>query len=181
MDSSTLSSPTTSTAYRMHDNTANSLASELDGGSRAACIMAQHARARRSDQGWRLPRDMQTSALSENTLMRGWGLGYHASRDFDHRVGHCGVRNVMFDEDRSQVRCSNIPHMMAALRNTTIGLLRWAAIPTLRQLVAGWLPSQCKRWLSSVLNSKTEWPCLGREESVWRLCNAASYGSTRIL
>src|SRR4030095_11014724 len=32
-----------------------------------------------------------------------------------------------------------------------IGLLRWAAIPTLRQLVAGWPPNQCKRWLSSVL------------------------------
>jgi hypothetical protein len=31
----------------------------------------------------------------------------------------------MFDEDRSQVCCSNIPHMMATLRNTTIGLLRW--------------------------------------------------------
>ena len=32
----------------------------------------------------------------------------------------------MFDEDRSQVRCDNIPHMMAALRHTAIGLLRWA-------------------------------------------------------
>ena len=37
-----------------------------------------------------------------------------------------GVRDVTFDEDRSQVRCSNIPQVMAALRNTTIGLLRWA-------------------------------------------------------
>ena len=37
------------------------------------------------------------------------GLGYYASRDFDHRVGHCGVL-----------------HVTAALRNTTIGLLRWA-------------------------------------------------------
>jgi predicted transposase YbfD/YdcC len=36
------------------------------------------------------------------------------------------VRDVTFDEDRSQVRCGNIPHMMAALRNTAIGLLRWA-------------------------------------------------------
>ena len=35
------------------------------------------------------------------------------------------VRDVTFDEDRSQVRCGNIPHMMAALRNTAIGLLRW--------------------------------------------------------
>src|SRR5262249_3719531 len=37
------------------------------------------------------------------------------------------VRDVTFDEDRSQVRCGNIPQVMAALRNTTIGLLRYAA------------------------------------------------------
>jgi predicted transposase YbfD/YdcC len=36
------------------------------------------------------------------------------------------VRDVTFDEDRSQVRCGNIPQVMAALRNATIGLLRWA-------------------------------------------------------
>ena len=36
------------------------------------------------------------------------------------------VRDVTFDEDRSQVRCSNIPQVMAALRNTVIGLMRWA-------------------------------------------------------
>jgi hypothetical protein len=36
------------------------------------------------------------------------------------------VRDVTFDEDRSQVRCGNIPQGMAALRNTAIGLLRWA-------------------------------------------------------
>lgn len=36
------------------------------------------------------------------------------------------VRDVTCDEDRSQVRCGNIPQVMAALRNTAIGLLRWA-------------------------------------------------------
>src|SRR6266446_7819931 len=36
------------------------------------------------------------------------------------------VRDVTFDEDRSQVRCGHIPQMMAALRNTAIGLLWWA-------------------------------------------------------
>jgi len=36
------------------------------------------------------------------------------------------VRDVTFDEDRSQVRCGNIPQVMAALRNTAIGLLRHA-------------------------------------------------------
>jgi hypothetical protein len=36
------------------------------------------------------------------------------------------VQDVTFDEDRSQVRCGNIPQVMAALRNTVIGLMRWA-------------------------------------------------------
>ena len=36
------------------------------------------------------------------------------------------VRDVTFDEDRSPVRCGNIPQVLAALRNTAIGLLRWA-------------------------------------------------------
>jgi predicted transposase YbfD/YdcC len=36
------------------------------------------------------------------------------------------VRDVTFDEDRSQVRSGAIPQVMAALRNTTIGLLRLA-------------------------------------------------------
>jgi predicted transposase YbfD/YdcC len=36
------------------------------------------------------------------------------------------VRDVTFDEDRSQVRCGNIPHVMTAFRNTAIGLLRGA-------------------------------------------------------
>jgi hypothetical protein len=37
-----------------------------------------------------------------------------------------GVRDVTFDEDRSQGRCGNIPQVMTTLRNTAIGLLRWA-------------------------------------------------------
>ena len=37
-----------------------------------------------------------------------------------------GVRDVTFDEDRSQVRCGHIPQVMAALRNTVIGLMRCA-------------------------------------------------------
>jgi predicted transposase YbfD/YdcC len=36
------------------------------------------------------------------------------------------VRDVTFDADRSQVRCGSIPQVMAALRNTAYGLLRWA-------------------------------------------------------
>src|SRR6185369_12407457 len=36
------------------------------------------------------------------------------------------LRDVTMDEDRSQVRKGNIPEVMAALRNTVIGLLRKA-------------------------------------------------------
>ena len=36
------------------------------------------------------------------------------------------VREVTFDEDRSQGRCGHIPQVMAALRNTVIGLMHWA-------------------------------------------------------
>ena len=50
------------------------------------------------------------------------------------------VRDVTFDEDRSQVRCGNIPQVMAALRNTAIGVLRCAGHTNLaaacRQLAA---------------------------------------------
>jgi len=36
------------------------------------------------------------------------------------------VRDVTFDEDRSQARTGNSPHVMATLRNTAISLLRLA-------------------------------------------------------
>jgi predicted transposase YbfD/YdcC len=36
------------------------------------------------------------------------------------------VRDVTFDEDRSQVRSGSIPQVMAALRTTVMGLMRWA-------------------------------------------------------
>ena len=36
------------------------------------------------------------------------------------------VRDVTYDEDRSQVRCGSIPQVMAALRNLVIGLMRTA-------------------------------------------------------
>jgi predicted transposase YbfD/YdcC len=36
------------------------------------------------------------------------------------------VRDVTFDEDRSQVRSGSVPQVMAALRNTAIGLMRKA-------------------------------------------------------
>jgi len=38
------------------------------------------------------------------------------------------VRDVTFDEDRSQVRIGNTPQVMSALRNTVIGLMRYSGI-----------------------------------------------------
>lgn len=43
------------------------------------------------------------------------------------------VRDVTFDEDRSQVRSGHIPQLMAALRNTAIGLLRRAGYTNIAQ------------------------------------------------
>lgn len=42
----------------------------------------------------------------------------------ENRLHH--VRDVTFDEDRSQVRTGRAPHVMASLRNTAIGILRLA-------------------------------------------------------
>jgi Transposase DDE domain len=53
--------------------------------------------------------------------VRDWGRGHWHIEHQSH-----GVREVTFDEDRSQVRCGSIPHVMAALRNTAMGLLRRA-------------------------------------------------------
>jgi len=50
------------------------------------------------------------------------------------------VRDVLFDEDRSQVRSQAAPQVMAALRNLTVALLRRArcwAIAALRRTFAG--------------------------------------------
>lgn len=50
------------------------------------------------------------------------------------------VRDVTFDEDRSQVRAGSTPQIMAALRNTVIGLIRasgaTAVAATTRRLAA---------------------------------------------
>ncbi len=45
--------------------------------------------------------------------------GHWAIENLSHRT-----RDVLYDEDASQVRCGNIPQVMSALRNATISLLR---------------------------------------------------------
>ena len=76
----------------------------------------------------------RTGVLGEETV---YGMtSLPASKACPHRLltlnrGHWHienkshyVRDVTFDEDRSQVRCGNIPQVLAALRNAVIGLLR---------------------------------------------------------
>ena len=43
------------------------------------------------------------------------------------------VRDVTYDEDRSQVRTGNSPHVMATLRSTAISLLRLAGVENIAQ------------------------------------------------
>ena len=57
-------------------------------------------------------------------------LGYNRAHWHIENRSHW-VRDVTFDEDRSQVRVGSIPQVMAALRNTAIGLLRLAGATNL--------------------------------------------------
>ena len=45
------------------------------------------------------------------------------------------VRDVVYDEDRSQVRTKNGPRVMATLRNTAISLLRHVGVPNIQRAV----------------------------------------------
>lgn len=45
------------------------------------------------------------------------------------------VRDVVYDEDRSQVRMENGPRVMATLRNTAISLLRHIGVPNIQRAV----------------------------------------------
>lgn len=55
------------------------------------------------------------------TVLAAWVKGHWCIENRLH-----WVRDVTFDEDRSQVRTGAGPHVMASLRNTAIGLLRLA-------------------------------------------------------
>ena len=45
------------------------------------------------------------------------------------------VRDVVYDEDRSQVRTRNGPRVMATLRNTAISLIRRVGVPNVQRAV----------------------------------------------
>ncbi len=61
-----------------------------------------------------------------DTLVRGhWGI--------ETRLHY--VRDMTYDEDRSQVRTGNGPRAMAILRNTATGLLRRLQLPNIQRAV----------------------------------------------
>src|SRR6266702_4388552 len=53
--------------------------------------MAQHDRARIADKGWRVPRDLRTSGISEMTSMSGRGCGIMRVGFHERVLGHGGV------------------------------------------------------------------------------------------
>ena len=68
----------------------------------------------------------QADAATIGHLVRGhWGI--------ETRLH--GVRDVVYDEDRSQVRTENGPRVMATLRNTAISLLRHVGVPNIQRAV----------------------------------------------
>lgn len=62
-----------------------------------------------------------THAQAPPQVLAAWVRGHWGIEDRLHYV-----RDVTFDEDRSQVRTASTPHVMASLRNTVIGILRLA-------------------------------------------------------
>lgn len=64
--------------------------------------------------------DMTAKQASASDLLRFVRGHWHIENKSHH------VRDVTFDEDRSRVRCGNIPQLMASLRNVCVGLMRAA-------------------------------------------------------
>lgn len=70
--------------------------------------------------------EKEANAAILGTLVRGhWGI--------ETRLHY--VRDMTYDEDRSQVRTHNGPHNMATLRNMAIGLLRRMNFKTISRTV----------------------------------------------
>lgn len=55
------------------------------------------------------------------------------------------ARDVTCDEGRAQIGCGSMPQVIAALRNTTIGLLRWAGHTN--------TAAACRRWDARLLQA----------------------------
>jgi len=64
----------------------------------------------------------------------------------EHKVH--GVRDGTFAEDRSHVRCGSIPQVMAAFRNTALGLIRQAGATN---IAAAWRRWAAQPWSALAL------------------------------
>jgi predicted transposase YbfD/YdcC len=86
------------------------------------------------------------------------------------------VRDVTFDEDRSQVRCGSIPQVMAALRNAAIGLLRWAGHTNRgRKGLSPSPPSEPCRRFSRTLCARTHNVRNVAYAVMWRSCGRGAW------
>lgn len=65
-------------------------------------------------------------SLAEAATLLAWCRGHWSIENRCH-----WVRDVTFDEDRSWVRSGSVPQVMAAFRNTAIGVLRIAGHPNI--------------------------------------------------
>lgn len=88
---------------------------------------SSQARRRASNRKWRTVTVYAITSLTafqaDPALLAGWIRGHWGIENRLHRV-----RDVSFDEDRSQVRTAAGPQVMAALRNLAITALRLAGI-----------------------------------------------------
>ena len=66
------------------------------------------------------------------------------------------VRDVTFDEDRSQVRCGNIPKSWPRYATPRLACSGGLAIRILQQRAVSWRPSRHRHWRSSGLTWKTK-------------------------
>lgn len=72
-----------------------------------------------------LPPDEADAAMLGRLVREHWGI--------ETRLHW--VRDMVYDEDRSQVRTENGPRVMATLRNTAISVLRRVGVPNIQRAV----------------------------------------------
>jgi hypothetical protein len=88
-------------------------------------------------------RAAHVGTVDEQGRAPGWVVWSAASGR--SRTACTGVRDVVFDEDRSQVRTGHGPQVMACLRNLAVSLLRVAGHPNIARGVRWMGPRSDRR------------------------------------
>ena len=97
-----------------------------------------------------LPEETTSAAELLQTIRGHWGI--------ENRLHW--VRDVTFDEDRSQVRTRSAPQVMAALRNCVIGILHVSRVQNIAAALRT-LAGQCRRALAFVTSrNPTRYPIM---------------------